>query len=535
MKTMKIKRSLGRKLTFAIIIVSLLLVSVALLFGYMNYADRTYNHYKTLASNLAKTAASQLDADKISTYLQTMKTDKAYDDMLEDLFKIKNNNNIEFLYVIKIDGNTMRNIMDADVNEVTKYELGMILPLDEEILPYIDRLEHGVPAYIKKDDKYGWLSICLEPLIDSKGEVVAMVGADISMTEVMEDRYDFLLIMCLGMAVTAVVFISVFVLYVRKGVVSHINQLAGAAKDYVSNRTNNPDFSHSKIENLNIRTGDEIENLAEAFKQMEVDMNAYIDNLTRVTAEKERIGTELNVAKQIQASLLPCVFPAFPERREFDIYASMNPAREVGGDFYDFFLTNDRYLWVVIADVSDKGVAAALFMVISKTLIKNHAEFCQTPAEVFNIVNDQLCKNNLAGMFVTAFMGRLDLDTGDFIFANAGHNYPLLWKKESGYEWLKSKAGLVLAGMEEISYKNHETTLAPGDRLFLYTDGVTEALNKEKELYGDGRLLATLNKAGVANLSLEDLLTYVRDDISQFTSGAEQSDDITMLALEYKK
>ncbi len=535
MRTMKKGRSLGRKLTFAIIIISFLLVIVALLFGYMNYADRTYKHYKTLASNLAKTAVTQLDADQISTYLQTMKTDKAYDDMLEELFKIKNNNNIEFLYVIKIEGDSMTYIMDADVNEATKCELGMTVPIHKGIVPYLDRLEQGVPAYIQKDEQYGWLSICLEPLIDSKGELVAMVGVDISMTEVMEDRYDFLLIMCLGMALTAVIFIGAFLLYIKKGIVKHINQLAAAAREYVSNRSNSTDPGNSRMARLDIHTGDEIEKLAEAFKQMELDMNTYIDNLTRVTAEKERIGTELNVAKQIQASLLPCVFPAFPERQEFDIYARMDPAREVGGDFYDFFLTNDRYLWVVIADVSDKGVAAALFMVISKTLIKNHAEFRQTPAEVFNIVNDQLCKNNEAGMFVTAFMGRLDLETGDFIFANAGHNHPLLWKEQSGFDWLKTKPGLVLAGMEDIRYKNYETTLAPGDRLFLYTDGVTEALSKDKELYGDARLLAVLNREGVAKLPLEELVNYIREDISRFASGAEQSDDITMLVLEYRK
>ncbi len=232
---------------------------------------------------------------------------------------------------------------------------------------------------------------------------------------------------------------------------------------------------------------------------------------------------------------MPCVFPAFPDRPEFDIYASMEPAREVGGDFYDFFIVNDRYLWVTIADVSDKGVAAALFMVISKTLLKNHAEFSQSPSDVFNIVNNQLCENNEVGMFVTAFMGRLDLETGSLTYANAGHNYPLLYKEQQGFDWLKSKPGLVLAGMEGFNYKSHEIMLTPGDRLFLYTDGVTEALNQENELYSDARLLEILNKKGVTKLTLAELLDYIKKDITLFSSGAEQSDDITMLALEYKK
>ncbi len=531
----KIKLSLGRKMAIAITMVSILLVAVALTFSYFNYANRTYNQYKMLASNLAKTAAAQLDPEKIPTYLQTMKKDEDYERMLQNLFNIKNNNNIQFLYVIKIEGNIMRYIMDADDDVATKCELGMTVPLDEGILPYAHRLENGIPAYVNNDEKYGWLSISLEPLINSEGQVVAMVGADISMDEVMQDRRHFLLIMCLGMAVTAAFFIIVFFQYIRKFVVRPINQLADAAADYVTSKSSDPDHSISNIAGLNIFTGDEIENLAEAVKKMELEINDYIHNLTRVTAEKERIGTELNVAKQIQASLLPCVFPAFPGRREFDIYASMQPAREVGGDFYDFFIVNDRYLWVIIADVSDKGVAAALFMVIAKTLIKNHAEFSQSPSEVFNIVNDQLCQNNKVGMFVTAFMGRLDLETGSFVFSNAGHNYPLLFTGQQGFDWLKSRPGLVLAGMEGVKYRTHEISLVPGDRLLLYTDGVTEALNQKKELYSDARLLKTLNEQGVGKLPLSELLEHIKRDIDLFSVDAEQSDDITMLALEYKK
>ena len=530
----KMKLSLGQKMTAAVILVSILLVIVALLISYFNYADKTYNHYKAIASNLAKTAAAQLDPDKVAAYLETMEEDEAYKEMLQNLFKIKNNNDIKFLYVIKIEDNTMKYIMDADDNAETRCELGQTVPVDKGILPYIDHLENGVPAYITSDEKYGWLSLSLEPLINSAGRVVAMVGADISMNEVMADRLQFLLVLCLGMAVTTVIFIMAFVLFVKRYVVRPINQLSAAAGDFVSNRSENMDHGASCIAGLHICTGDEIENLAESVKKMEFEINEYIDNITRVAAEKERIGAELNVAKQIQASLLPCIFPAFPNYREFDIYACMEPAREVGGDFYDFFITGERNLWIVIADVSDKGVAAALFMVIAKTLIKNHAEFSKSPAEVFDIVNDQLCENNAAGMFVTAFLGVLDIESGSFVFANAGHNYPLLNKQKEGFCWLKSKPGLVLAGMEGIRYKSNEIVLMPGDRLFLYTDGVTEALNRQEDLYGDQRLLEIINKEGVGRMNLEELLAYVKKDVGIFADGAKQSDDITMLALEYK-
>lgn len=248
---------------------------------------------------------------------------------------------------------------------------------------------------------------------------------------------------------------------------------------------------------------------------------------------KERIAAELNVAKHIQASMLPCIFPAFPDINEIDIYASMTPAKEVGGDFYDFFLIDKTHLAVVIADVSGKGVPAALFMVIAKTLIKNHIQLGKTPAEVFTAVNEQLCENNDAGMFVTAFMGVLDFTSGKFVYVNAGHNAPLIKKADGGFEWLKARPGFVLAGMESIRYRQAELTLQKNDVFFTYTDGVTEALNPAQELYGDPRLIEALNTDKAKGLEAEELVNYIRKDVEAFSNGAEQADDITMLALKY--
>jgi len=246
---------------------------------------------------------------------------------------------------------------------------------------------------------------------------------------------------------------------------------------------------------------------------------------------------ELNVAKQIQQDMLPCIFPAFPNRTDFDIYANMRPVKEVGGDFYDFFLINENTLAVVIADVSDKGVPAALFMVIAKTLIKNNAVSGKSPKEVFEAVNNMLCENNEAGMFVTAFLGYLDLRSGKFTYVNAGHNAPLLrsgGEDPAGrrFDWLKVTPGFVLAAMEDMFYKTHEITMRPGDELFLYTDGVTEAANREEKLFGSPRLLETANS--LLNLPLKEFTVSIKREVDKFAGGAEQSDDITMLALRYK-
>lgn len=248
--------------------------------------------------------------------------------------------------------------------------------------------------------------------------------------------------------------------------------------------------------------------------------------------EKERIGAELNVATQIQASMLPCVFPAFPEYKEFDIYASMNPAKEVGGDFYDFFLVDPDHLALVMADVSGKGVPAALFMMITKTLLKNAAQSGLSPAAALETVNNQLLENNEAGMFVTVWLGIYEISTGRLTASNAGHEYPALKRAGGNFTLFKDKHGFVMGGMEDVTYREYELELHAGDILFLYTDGVAEATNKENQLYGTDRMLDILNKT--ENADSKDLLLAVRSDIDLFVGEAEQFDDITMLALQVR-
>lgn len=249
------------------------------------------------------------------------------------------------------------------------------------------------------------------------------------------------------------------------------------------------------------------------------------------STDKQQIASELSVATHIQTSMLPRIFPAFPAQKEFDIYAMTNPAKEVGGDFYDFFLVDDDHLAVVVADVSGKGIPAALFMVIAKTLIKDHAQRGTSPDVVFTEVNRLLCEANDEGMFVTAWLGVLELSTGHLSYVNAGHNPPLLRRAGGGYDYLRTRSGFVLAGVEETRYRSCSLELAPGDALFLYTDGVTEATDAEKQLYGEERLAAALNSH--KDYAPKELLSAVRDDVEAFVGQAPQFDDITVLSLCY--
>ena len=280
------------------------------------------------------------------------------------------------------------------------------------------------------------------------------------------------------------------------------------------------------------RTNDEVEMLAEAFADLSKKTKRYIEEITRITAEKERIGTELELATTIQSGMLPHVFPPFPGRKEIDLYASMDPAKEVGGDFYDFFLVDDDHLGLVIADVSGKGVPAALFMMASKIILQSVAMLGCTPAEILTKTNEAICSNNQAEMFVTVWLGILELSTGKLTAANAGHEYPVLKRPDGAFELYKDKHGFVIGGMDGLKYKQYELQLQPGTKLFLYTDGVPEATDAENNLFGIDRMLEALNEEPDANP--EQLLKNVRRHVDAFVGKAEQFDDLTMLCLEYR-
>ena len=291
--------------------------------------------------------------------------------------------------------------------------------------------------------------------------------------------------------------------------------------------------SAAVVRNLaRVRPHNEIGELSEDVSALAEEMDDYLSRIERITAERERVKTELHTATQIQASMLPSIFPPFPERTEFEIYASMDPAREVGGDFYDFFLIDDDHLCLVIADVSGKGVPAALFMMASKIVIANNAKMGKSPAQILTDTNASILRNSREEMFITVWLGILELSTGRLTAANAGHEYPVLQRPGEPYRLFKDKHDLVLGGMEGIQYRQYELTLAPGSRLFVYTDGVPEAANAQIEMFGTERMLTVLNQDTA--VSPEATLRNVRRAVDDFVQDAEQFDDLTMLCMEYK-
>ena len=536
-----VRLSLGKKLTALVILMGVVLGAAAVLVSYRTFKDEMTKYYNKTGTSLARTLAIQLDPDDLDRYFETGETDDKYFEIQDYILDLVEANDVEYLYVARPNGvgATFLFYSDMTPGEDGNYyaggycSIGTYVDLVGEFAERIPQLLAGeeLEPIIQHDPAFGWLMTAMYPVRHADGTMAGYVMADIDMNDVVKTRQDYLMGLSVLLVGLTVVLLIVFLVFLRRTVVTPIDQLTVATGAFIENNKEELAAGTAHVNVPEIRTGDEVEQLAKSFRKMQEDILNYIRDLMTMTAEKERISAELNVATQIQADMLPRIFPPFPERGEFDIYAIMNPAKEVGGDFYDFFLVDEDHLAIVIADVSGKGVPAALFMVIAKTLIKNHAQNKESPAGVFTNTNNQLCEGNDAGLFVTSWMAVLTISTGELSYVNAGHNPPLLKRKNGEYEYLRSRPGFVLAGMEGVRYREGSITLEDGDRLFLYTDGVTEATNADKELFGEERLKAALDSVG--NAPIRDMLIFVKEQIDGFVGDAEQFDDITMLGIEY--
>ncbi|MCR4736415.1 MAG: SpoIIE family protein phosphatase [Treponema sp.] len=490
--------------------------------------------YSNITEQIARTGASYIHADKIPYWLENGR-DFEWEITNEKLDALTNTCELAYIYVTTVspDYKSRTYIFDT-VNKQVKnsyfYPFGKVSSLEHKDQSYIDNLkvvlEEGQKQswFVYKKGESGHVTTAV-PLYNSQGKTCAIIGIVKPMTEVKEYNKSFLtsvLIYAISFAVIFLVFYTI-ILYFR--IIRPIL--------FITDETSHFAEHQGELTGIlkKINNKDEIGTLAKSVEKMSSDMNKYIRDLTYTTAEKERLSTELNVATQIQADMLPKVFPPFKNHPEIELFASMEPAKEVGGDFYDFYMVDDDHFAVVVGDVSGKGVPAALFMVITKTLLKDTAMHSTNPAQIFTSVNSVLCEGNDFGLFVTCWMGIITLSTGELNFANAGHLPPIIFHNKE-LKYLKTKANLMLAGMEGIKYTNHTINLDAGDRIFLYTDGITEAMNSEMQLYGEERLINIMKS--VENLSSRQILSIVKDDINAFVKSAQQFDDITMLEMSFK-
>lgn len=523
---------LGLELIFGAVIFGAVMCLVNSYNGYREFQKELEIIYGNVTEQFALTAATYVDGDKIDHWL-TDGADQEWQETTDRLNDITEAAEIVYVAVIKVspDYKTRTYVFDTvnrkELNSKI-YELGFSQSLENKTPDYIDNLrdilELGKSSSLFSYKKGGGHVTSSVPLFNSMGKPCAIVSVYKPMHEIKAYKSRFLKSIITWALVVTVVFVALYALFLYMGIIRPVL--------FVTYETSHFAEHHGEFTGLlqKVRGHNEIGTLAKSVEKMSNDIQRYIDDLTQATAEKERLGAELNVAKQIQAEMLPRVFPPYENHKEVELFASMEPAKEVGGDFYDFYMIDDDHFAVVVGDVSGKGVPAALFMVITKTLLKDTAAHELDPAKIFEHVNQILCEGNESGLFVTCWLGILTLSTGELKFANAGHNAPLILQGGE-IKYLSTKPNLMLAGMDGVPYQTHCEKLAKGDRLFIYTDGVTEATNDMNELYGENRLITVMKYA--VDKSPRDVIDLVRNDIDEFVNGAPQFDDITMLEMAY--
>ena len=525
----KFTKSLIRPIFNALIGLIMLLSATIGSVGYFEFADALKRQYIEIANGIAEYTASGIEPGELDKYLDSKTADDEYNFIREQLQHTADAEDCSVIYVAKVHTDSKEreyiyNVV-SEKSGFSPYDIGFRDKIGEEFLSVYDSILKGESELHNFMYARNGYTTSVYPIKDDGGNTVAIVGVVKNMELLSTAKNSYIVKVLLLEALIAVASGILWTVYMRRRIVMPIRQLNEASLRMVEH------LEDGKAPEIIVKNDDEIKDLADSFSRMYREVQEYISKLETVTAEKERIGAELDVAAKIQTSMLPCIFPPFPNRDEFDIYATMDPAKEVGGDFYDFFMVDDDHLAFVVADVSGKGVPAALFMVIGKTLIKDHTGLHNDLGEMFSEVNNILCSSNSEEMFITAFEGVLNLKTGELRYVNAGHETPFICRKNGVYEPFKVKAGFVLAGMEGIRYKSGSVQLQPGDKIFQYSDGVPEAMNRKNEQYGMQRLGKVL--AQNSEKTPAELLPAIKADLDAFVGEAEQFDDITMLCIEF--
>ncbi|MBQ4506833.1 MAG: SpoIIE family protein phosphatase [Firmicutes bacterium] len=555
------KYSLSARVFNATVASSLIIGLIALMIGLGLYTKALLDNYITESYTLARSGAAiinrvvdveKLSSDVMKVYdslseeeLQEMGSDEYYDRFIDArrtsdartalafLKVLTNNSNLADVYLATLDTERNALVMFIDPDERPGHECPTgyweTLPV-EMIQTYTEWDGSSELYYVGKTDRYQWQCIGGYPVRGLRGQIVGYVMTSVTLTEISGAMKLFVLKFVIATLLVVLLVAYLMTRHMQKTLVDPINSIAGAAESYVSDKREGLQIQ-DHFEKLHIRTGDEVENLSFVMADMERDLNEYEKNLKRSVSEQQRVSTELSFAADIQSKMLPIGFQVFPDRNDVELYASMKPAKEVGGDYYDFFLVDDDHLALCIADVSGKGVPASLMMMATKIYAKIYTMTGKDPAQVLEIINEAIYSRNLGEMFVTMWMGILDLRTGVLTASNAGHEYPAIMRNGKSFELFKDRHGFVLGGMSGMKYTNYDIQLSPGDMIFVYTDGVPESTDENEELFGTQRMTAALNED--TSRSPQEQIEDMGYRIEAFVGGAPQFDDITMLCARY--
>ncbi|WP_407382482.1 SpoIIE family protein phosphatase [Ruminococcus sp.] len=506
--------------------------------GYISFTDAFKEEYASTTYHMADTASILVKGDEIDSYLQNGGNSDSYRQTKRYLDSYCLRMNLSLVYVIKVDTSDYGSFVSV-INCVgkdtpyTEWEVGHYREAENK--EYINTYRDLYNGAISYGTIYRTRNLrnapphitTLVPVKNSEGKVVSLLCVQRPMEALTASRRPYLITIAFSTILLMMLTAFAAAFYMRSQFVVPIRKVIDEAKRFAS--------ENSAGEKLgdNISHIADISVLAASIDTMETEMLRYIENLNAETAEKERIGAELSLAASIQAGSIPHVFPAFPDRSDFDIYASMTPAKEIGGDFYNFYMMDDDHLALTIADVSGKGIPAALFMMVTNILINDRAHFGGSPAEILTFVNHRILEYNPAEMFVTVWLGVIEMSTGRLIAANAGHEHPALKRADGKFELLKENHGLVLGALESARYRDVEIYLKPGDKLFIYTDGIPEATNGEKNMFGLENMLDALNQH--KDESPQEIIEGVKERVNAFIGDEQPFDDLTALCFELKE
>ena len=507
-------------LIFAVLII--IAVSATVCMGVVVMSSR---HYAEDSFEAARVAVLAVNGDKTDKYLNTGEKDSYYEATEEYLRRLVEEYEMIRISVFVPGEEGIVYLWDTGEGQMT-HELGEReeygADKDYVLSAFVRNPGDVLVKYDEGDDSF---QIVYYPVFNSNGDPVAIAAFVVPLLRISSIVAQFIAAIILATAAMSGVMMFIAYSLINKRMLKPLGILTESAGKMVDN------LEKDEVINIDIHTNDEFETLAEAFTRMDVDLKEYIRRLSAVTAEKQRIDTELDIASQIQMGFLPKLEPPFSDNSRFEIFGSMSPAREVGGDFYDFFMLDDRHLVLTVGDVSGKGVPAAIFMVVIKILLRNCLHDAQNPSAAVETINRKILENNDLGYFATMWLAVIDLETGKGISVNAGHEHPAFRQEDGFYELVRYMHSPPVAAAADVKFAEKEFELRPGDSVFVYTDGVTEASNGNHHQFGEDRLLITLNK--YRDSSPQELIRCVKTAIDEFAGDEPQFDDITMLAFRF--
>ena len=553
------RNSLKRSAFNMAMTISLLLLAAVFIIDYMAFSRAADEYYQNAGITLTKMVADTLDSDSVrqltdealaayeGSGYEGVKPEEessaaelpAYKKQVHLLRVLRDDSGIMYLTLIAADperGNYIY-VADADADPGTGNHFrlpGETFKMTPEEQAALKQDPMVFPGCDEGVDYEGTnLFSAGSPVLSASQGIVVFAVADVEKEDIRTMVWSYIF-RVLPLLFVVSLFLALFNVYMTKRfIVNPVKDMAKAAGEYVDYRREGGGMQTAFFQRFTWREeGNEIDDLKASMNRMERELNSYIDNMALAAEENSRIRTELSVARQIQEDILPSVFPPFPDRKDISLYATMEPAKEVGGDFYDILLLDDDHLALDVADVSGKGVPAALFMMISKSLINSTLRRGRSPAWTISYVNNLLTENNREDMFVTVWLAVIELSTGRMTYVNAGHENTILFH-DGVWEMRTEVHDFIVGGVEDTQYNNREFDLSPGDIIFQYTDGLTEAINSEEEIFGEERLMDACKKAD--RETPEAFLRDIRAAMREFTGETEQFDDITMLCYIYQK